>query len=107
MLRYFGIQNPEIAYRALTAILVNRKAARTAGGHVGLVPMIAEVGDFIMLCEGGKLPLILRPRDDEAGKDGKKVKEWEFIGDCYIHGVMEGEKWDEKAPGKCERVIIT
>jgi hypothetical protein len=33
---------------------------------------------------GGQTPFILRP----------KVERYQFIGECYVHGIMEGEALD-------------
>ena len=97
-LRTIGIPNPEIPFRSLTSGMINRKAMETVEGYVGLVPRLAEVGDYIVLAKGGRLPLVLRP----------KGKEWEFIGDCYVHGMMDGELWDEEEgkKGRCEKIVL-
>lgn len=97
-LRSIGIPNPQMGYRSLTTSLVNRRALVTLKGYVGLVPKIAEVGDYIVLAKGGRMPLVLRP----------KGKDWEFIGDCYIHGIMNGELWDggEGEETKCESIVL-
>ncbi|KAK4460584.1 heterokaryon incompatibility protein-domain-containing protein [Cladorrhinum samala] len=70
-----------------------RRLARTEKGHLALVPQLAERGDRVALCRGGKLPLILRQRD--IG--------WELVGSAYVHGIMRGEAWEE---GRCERLVI-
>ncbi|KAF2266028.1 HET-domain-containing protein [Lojkania enalia] len=95
IMRYFGVKNPEWAYRAMVPGMVNRKGARLAGAdgntYVGLVPGISEVDDEVFLIAGLNIPLILR-----RGKNGgweKENYEWELIGDSYIHGAMTGEIW--------------
>lgn len=58
-----------------------------------------EIGDLIVACVGGFHPYILRPVENEEkgdGDDGATTSSasdstYEFIGDCYLHGVMEGE----------------
>jgi hypothetical protein len=62
-----------------------RQIFRTKNGSVGLGPPLAAVGDRIVLCKGGRLPLVLR----------KKGQNWELVGDCYVAGMAKGEKWDE------------
>jgi hypothetical protein len=119
LLRYFGIQNSEIQFRSKIPGMVNRKGARLKSGigateYMGLVPGLCEVGDVVVICEGVKVPLVLRNRAESVGAevsrggveieaDKGKVK-WEFIGDAYVHGVMDGKNWDEK---KCEDICIT
>lgn len=56
---------------------------------LGLAPMNANAGDVIALLEGGRVPYILRPRSDiHAGV-------YELVGDAYVHGVMDGEGWNQ------------
>ncbi|TEY39986.1 hypothetical protein BOTCAL_0444g00080 [Botryotinia calthae] len=62
---------------------------------IGLVPMDAQIGDQIFLLEGGKVPYILRRI---GGKD-----EYKIIGDCYVYGIMDGEKWNSD---KLQDVIL-
>ena len=63
----------------------NRCMIRTYKGYIGLATELVQVGDLIVLMEGGKVPLILRPGDERA---------WELVGDIYVHGAMSGEAWD-------------
>lgn len=55
-------------------------------GWLGLAPMDAELGDRIVLLEGGSVPYILRA---QIGKE----TEYELIGDAYVHGIMDGQAW--------------
>lgn len=63
----------------------NRRMVTTARGYIGLVPRIAQCGDFIALFEGGSVPLVVRP---VRGK-------WKLLGESYMHGIMRGEAFDE------------
>ena len=53
-----------------------------------------EVGDEVWIAKGGKMPLVLR-RTGAASQDNGTiialVPEFEFVGDCYVHGIMGGE----------------
>jgi hypothetical protein len=62
-----------------------RRIMRTRNGYMGTVPSQAELGDKVGLFKGGKVPLIIRPKDDC----------WELVGDSYIHGMMFGELFNE------------
>ena len=53
----------------------------TRKGFVGLVPGDAAEGDVICVFIGVKVPFVLR--EDEDG--------YQLLGDCYVHGIMEGE----------------
>jgi hypothetical protein len=62
-----------------------RKLARTEKGYLALVPAETRIGGSVSLVRGGKAPLVLRPVGDS----------WEVIGDCYVHGIMNGEAFNE------------
>jgi hypothetical protein len=75
---------PGLDFSFLANRAAHRRIVRTTIGHVGLAPASAKPGDSILLYEGGKLPAVLRRKGDE----------WEFIGHCYIHGLMDGLFWE-------------
>ena len=58
----------------------------TSQGYMGLAPEATRKGDSIILLKGGKLPFV-------AKKEGEN---WAVLGSCYIHGIMSGERFDEK-----------
>ncbi len=60
----------------------NRRFYRTVTGRFGWAPDGADAGDEICVFYGGPVPLLLRP-----DADGHH----EVVGDCYLHGFMEGE----------------
>lgn len=59
-----------------------RRFGITACGHVGVFPGETRNGDLIVLLPGATMPFVLR----RSGGDG-----YILVGDCYLHGVMEGE----------------
>ncbi|KAI0544137.1 heterokaryon incompatibility protein-domain-containing protein [Xylaria curta] len=65
-------------------------AVRTEKGYIGLAPATVRPGDLVILCKGGKKPLIVRPAFTEPNS-----KRLTLIGDTYMHGIMEGEAWNE------------
>ena len=58
----------------------------TKGRYVGLVPEAAVAGDQICLFHGSKVPFVVR----------EKGQAYTLVGECYIHGIMNGEalQWD-------------
>ena len=50
---------------------------------LGWVPLIAQEGDVVCILLGCSVPVILRPSTTSSG--------FRFVGECYIHGLMEGE----------------
>jgi len=72
---------------------MNRRMFTTRDGYIGLGPKELHPGDRIALLSGGRLPFVLRP-------DGSA---YQLIGDCYIHGMMSGERYDA---GKCSIIRL-
>lgn len=68
-----------------------RRVAATKSGHLGLVPRTAQPGDQVWLFAGGRTPYILRPTDSPG--------QYSFVGEAYVHGIMDGEA----AAGKLDR----
>jgi hypothetical protein len=61
---------------------VGSKIFRTRTGYIGTAPRFVEEGDLICILYGGQTPFVLRR---EAWGN------YRFIGDCYVHGIMDGE----------------
>lgn len=54
----------------------------TEAGLMGLAPAAATIGDKLCVLFGGQVLYVIRARED-----GRH----EFIGECYVHGLMVGE----------------
>ncbi|MCJ1403425.1 hypothetical protein MMC11_006648 [Xylographa trunciseda] len=78
-------------------ILEGRSFVVTESGHIGIGPENAKEGDIVVIFRGGETPFLLRQQD-------KKLNQ--FIGECYIHGVMYGEMWNSEASLSFEEFII-
>jgi hypothetical protein len=74
------------AFGNLCTGIKGRVLIRTEKGYMGLAPENTEEEDSVFLLQGGKLPFIMR----------KSGENWRIIGDCYIHGIMNGEAFDEE-----------
>ncbi|KAF2132859.1 hypothetical protein P153DRAFT_333514 [Dothidotthia symphoricarpi CBS 119687] len=113
VLRYFSYTHSETAFRIMVLNMTNRKGARlfsedeSSQELLGLVPGICGLGDYVVLVQGVKLPLVLRWKGEEMVQVDesrrKTVPVWEFLGNSYIHGVMNGKRWDA---GRCEDLWI-
>ena len=53
------------------------------GESMGAVPNQAVQGDVVCILLGCSVPVVLRGTD--------KAAKWEFVGECYWHGFMDGE----------------
>jgi hypothetical protein len=76
---------------------LHRRMVKMKKGYIGLASCDARVGDQVVLCRGSKVPLVFRK---DEGEDGDK---WRFVGDAYVHGIMQGEAFEE---GLCEQMKL-
>ncbi|KAH6276611.1 hypothetical protein HBI40_056690 [Parastagonospora nodorum] len=53
---------------------------------VGLVPPNARIGDQICILYGCSVPVVLRKLESPD-----QTLQWQFVGDAYVHGIMDGE----------------
>jgi len=64
----------------------------TEQGYMGLGPAHVEIGDDVAVLAGGHTPFILRPtQEKEIDRDYGVQQCYKLIGDCYVHGLMDGE----------------
>ncbi|MCJ1272239.1 hypothetical protein MMC21_000025 [Puttea exsequens] len=76
--------------RVLEAIWMRRLIVTSPDGMLGLGPDKARRKDIICILYGCSVPVILREMKDERRQDVY----YEFIGECYVHGIMDGEAFD-------------
>jgi hypothetical protein len=60
----------------------NRRFFVTKAGYIGLGPEWLESGDAICILETGRVAYALRQVNNEN---------WTHVGECYVHGLMDGE----------------
>jgi hypothetical protein len=70
---------------AMMSASYGRRIFVSRGGYVGLCPFSARRGDYVVVFNGGKTAYILRE------KQTKESKNFKFIGEAYLHGLMNGE----------------
>jgi hypothetical protein len=63
-----------------------RKLVTTNTGLVGLVPEAVRRGDIVVILLGCNFPVLLRPYGEM----------YRVVGECYMHGLMEGEFFEGK-----------
>ncbi len=69
----------------------------TKGGLMGLGPRNAQVGDSVIVMSGSRIPFLLRSTRlgqvllDETVNKLRLIWQYQVIGDCYVHGIMNGE----------------
>lgn len=67
---------------------VGRQLYITERGYMGLCRPSVKEGDEVHIISGGPAPFILRPAEDRSAGD---VPCYTLMGDCYHHGIMDGE----------------
>ncbi|KIM99219.1 hypothetical protein OIDMADRAFT_20001 [Oidiodendron maius Zn] len=67
-----------------------RRLIKTRTGLIGLGPGFAEVGDSVCVLFGGHVLYVLRKRD--------QLYRHKFVGECYIHGMMDGDALNSSNP---------
>ena len=92
-LPFYGRNRRQEAFSNMCTGVSGRVIIRTGQGYTGLAPQDTKEGDSVFLLKGGKLPFILR----ESGEN------WRIVGDCYIHGIMDGEAFDDE---RCATIWI-
>jgi hypothetical protein len=86
-------QDPEAQdFCSHITLAYGRRIARTDDGHFALVPGNTAVGDEVTLLKGARAPIVLRKHLEDDN--------WEHVGEAYVEGLMNGERWDESL---CER----
>jgi hypothetical protein len=76
-------------YEAARRACRGRVFMRTSRGWRGLVSMDVEAGDTLVVLFGSRVPFILRRSGDA----------YRLVGDCYGHGIMDGEAMHMLADG--------
>lgn len=67
---------------AMRLASIHRKFGISADGLLCLLPDLAQRGDVITVVFGCDIPLLLRPCDEGTHR---------LVGECYVHGIMDGE----------------
>ncbi len=62
-------------------VMYHRRVFTTKNGYLGVGSRTLTRNDKIYVLFGCNVPLVLRPRD----------RQYELIGECYVHGIMNGE----------------
>ncbi|KAK8091275.1 Heterokaryon incompatibility protein 6- OR allele [Apiospora phragmitis] len=89
------------------------------GKTKGLCPWPARVGDVVVLLSGGKVPYLLRPIPDdeeeeakeeepgEAVKEAQGGRKYQFVGECFVMGAMQGSYYEKQTREGRELSVFT
>ena len=64
---------------------------------MGMLPQASDEGDIVCIISGGKTPFVIRPDGNGA---------YRLVGECYLHGLMNGEFMDQPDWGKNIKDIV-
>ena len=81
--------------RRAQSVIWGRRLAILDQGYVVLGPRSCELGDLVCILYGCSVPVLLRPRSYMPG--------YTFVGECYVHGMMDGEARILEEQGKLHR----
>ena len=83
----------KISTAGRTMFFVSDLAIGTVSGlRIGLGPASMAIGDKIGILPGGRLPFVLRPSAAPHDVDENLASRvFSMVGDCYLHGAMNGE----------------
>lgn len=69
-------------YNKLVTVCTWRRFCAIQSGHIGLAPRATRVGDVVVALRNGDWPYVLRP----VGRE-----QYQFLGQAYLRGYMQGE----------------
>ncbi|KAF2629366.1 hypothetical protein BU25DRAFT_409267 [Macroventuria anomochaeta] len=78
--------------RRAAVALQKRRLITTRTGFLGLAPDEVKIGDTVAILLGCNHPVVLRPHEDG----------FKYVGECYIHGLMDGEAVEAAYHGECQ-----
>lgn len=85
-LRNLRVRGPAKTFQelptAVSAAMRNRRFGRTGKGYIGLFPEHSRAGDLVCVLLGSHVPFVVRRKSHKC---------FRLIGECYVHGIMNGE----------------
>jgi hypothetical protein len=95
-------------HTSLMRVCYGRRFFLTRDGYMGIGPAAMELDDVVCIARGASVPLILREKRKFVG-DGlidpfNVIYERELTGEAYVHGIMNGEAYDES---QLEEIVLS
>jgi len=88
--------DPEVYASLARNFCYNRSFVITSNGQMGIGPSGARVGDTVAIIPGSGVPYVLRYQGSS----------WIFIGESYIHGLMNGEAIKSHRHGVVQEEVL-
>jgi hypothetical protein len=85
-------------YSVMLRVTLGRHFFITERGYIGLAAATVQKGDSVAVLLGSDVPFTLRAKDQA----------FELIGECYLHGIMDGEAVTgyEKAGNDFDEIVL-
>lgn len=94
------------AIRNIKASIVRATSGRcmflTDKGYLGLGPESTRIGDSVAILLGGSTPFIIKR--NWAPWTARQA--WSLVGDCYVHGWMDGEMMKDQDSAKWDDLVL-
>jgi hypothetical protein len=74
-------------------------------GYFCLTPQGSRVGDLVCVLFGAPTPFVLRGYTDKNGRFGMEGPLYQLVGECYVHGFMNGFADKKGLPIPSEQVL--
>lgn len=98
---------------ASAVVTYGRRFFVTQQGYLGLGPQKMAVGDEVYVFNGSKVPFVLRGVERAAaaeqpsgGGNTSEFPRFRLVGDCYVHGIMDGEACEESTGVKASSLLL-
>jgi len=86
---------------AFGRLATGRSVFRTKEGHIGMGHKTVRTGDEVWILPRAFVPVVLRRlSEDSIGS------RYQLVGECYIHGIMDGEFFEHGAPASTNIEIV-
>jgi hypothetical protein len=80
-----------LLYESACGMLPDQAFFITEKGYIGIGPPDTRPGDQVWVLFGGQVPFVMREKEKEQGDGVNKGDDVTFVGDAYVHGIMDGE----------------
>lgn len=84
-------------YKHIQNLMIGRLLFITEAGYLGLGPEEAQPADLLVVLPGADVPFVLRSADGD---------EHSVIGECYLHGFMDGEAVEGKESEAFQEYVL-
>ncbi|KAJ9659517.1 hypothetical protein H2198_003092 [Neophaeococcomyces mojaviensis] len=83
----------------------SRRLLITQEHYMGLFPRKARSGDLIVVFFGSKVPFVVRPIEGAQARTSS-LSCYELVGECYVHGRMDGSVIEELDNGSLQAQLF-